>query len=106
MATGHLKLTPQELAAFDGSDPGKPLYIAVRGAVYDVSAGREFYGPGGPYHVFAGKECARALAFMKVTAEECNDDLSGATEKQLKTLADWESKFASKYGIKGQVVES
>lgn len=46
MATGHLKLTPQELAAFDGSDPGKPLYIAVRGAVYDVSAGREFYGPG------------------------------------------------------------
>lgn len=43
---------------------------------------------------------------MKVTAEECNDDLSGATEKQLKTLADWESKFASKYGIKGQVVES
>ncbi|MBT8453439.1 MAG: cytochrome b5 domain-containing protein, partial [Deltaproteobacteria bacterium] len=51
-----------ELAAYDGSDPGKPLLIGIRGQVYDVTRGRDFYGPGGPYAMFAGKDCTRALA--------------------------------------------
>lgn len=49
-----LRLTPQELAQFDGSDPSKPLYIAIRGKIYDVSASRQFYGPGG---LCAGPGC-------------------------------------------------
>jgi Cytochrome b5-like Heme/Steroid binding domain len=98
-------LTLVQLSQYDGRDAAKPLYLAVRGRIYDVSAGRSFYGPGapvasrhsvsvllvcaddrlpirawqhlpctlashlptgGPYAVFAGKECARALAFMQV----------------------------------------
>eukprot|EP00775_Hariotina_reticulata_P008133 gene8133-8327_t len=101
---GNLQLTLAELAEYDGKDPSKPLYISVRGTIYDVSSGRSFYGPGGPYAVFAGKECARALALMRVTAEDCNEDLQGATEAQLKTLADWEAKFTQKYGVAGRVV--
>eukprot|EP00879_Flechtneria_rotunda_P004699 GHRR01004963.1.p1 GENE.GHRR01004963.1~~GHRR01004963.1.p1 ORF type:complete len:139 (+),score=28.53 GHRR01004963.1:107-523(+) len=104
-ASGDKQLTLQQLAEYDGRDPSKPLYISVRGNIYDVSSGRSFYGPGGPYAVFAGKECARALAFMKVTAEDCNDSLEGATEAQLKTLSDWEAKFIQKYGIAGHVVQ-
>lgn len=46
VTVGDVRLTPQQLAGFDGSDPSKPLYIAVRGKIYDVSAGRSFYGPG------------------------------------------------------------
>lgn len=38
---------PEELAASDGSDPGRPILISIRGTVYDVSKGRDFYGPGG-----------------------------------------------------------
>jgi hypothetical protein len=45
-AAGDVRLTLQQLAAFDGSDASKPLYIAVRGKIYDVTAGRSFYGPG------------------------------------------------------------
>ena len=43
-----------ELVGYDGSDPNKPLLIGIRGQVYDVSRGRDFYGPGGPYGMFAG----------------------------------------------------
>jgi membrane-associated progesterone receptor component len=63
------------------------------------------YFVGGPYSIFAGKECARALAFMKITPEDCSDDLEGATEQQLKTLEDWENKFAQKYGVVGVLVK-
>lgn len=35
--------TADELARFDGQD-GTPLYLAVRGRVYDVSARPGFYG--------------------------------------------------------------
>lgn len=43
--------TVEELLAYDGSDASKPVYIAVKGVVYDVSASREFYGKGGRHRL-------------------------------------------------------
>jgi hypothetical protein len=40
----------------------------------------------------------------QVTAEDCSDDLTGASEAQLSTLADWEAKFVQKYGVAGRLV--
>ncbi|PNH01940.1 putative steroid-binding protein 3 [Tetrabaena socialis] len=57
----------------------------------------------GPYEAFAGHECSRALAIMKVEASECNDNLADCSEKQLKTLADWVAKFNSKYTVVGKL---
>mmetsp|Transcript_13828 Transcript_13828/g.34016 ORF Transcript_13828/g.34016 Transcript_13828/m.34016 type:complete len:103 (-) Transcript_13828:392-700(-) len=94
--------TAEELAHYDGKD-GKPVYLALRGQVFDVSEGRSFYGPGGPYEAFAGKECSRALALMKIDAAECNDNLEGLDDKCLQTLQDWTKKFTQKYKIVGQV---
>jgi membrane-associated progesterone receptor component len=42
-------------------DAGK-IYIAIKGKVYDVTKGAQFYGVDGPYHVFAGRDASRALA--------------------------------------------
>lgn len=97
-------ITAEALANYDGSDPWKPIYLAVRGVVYDVSNGRDFYGPGGGYAVFAGKEVARALALMSTDPGDCNDNLEGLTEEQLKTLEDWDRRFQSKYGVAGKIV--
>jgi hypothetical protein len=40
---------------------------------------------------------------LQVQADECTGQLDDVSEKQLKTLEDWEAKFAAKYGVVGQV---
>lgn len=37
--------TPKTLVPFDGKDGGRIL-LAIKGKVFDVTAGRSFYGPG------------------------------------------------------------
>ena len=39
-------VTLAELAKFDASDPLKPILVAIRGRVFDVTKGRDFYGRG------------------------------------------------------------
>lgn len=93
-----------ELSNFDG-EGGRKIYFSVEGVIFDVTAGRDFYGPEGPYAVFAGKECARALALLKIDEAACNDNLSGVDEAGLKILAEWVKKFKEKYPIKGRLVD-
>jgi predicted heme/steroid binding protein len=40
-------MTLDELAQHSGSDPAKPLCLAIKGTVFDVSKGSQFYGPDG-----------------------------------------------------------
>lgn len=58
---GPLYLTPEQLLAYDGTDPDKPIYLAINHTIYDVSANRKTYGPGGSYHVFAGVDASRGF---------------------------------------------
>jgi predicted heme/steroid binding protein len=48
--------TLDELAKYDGVvNPGSPILIGVDGTVFDMTLGKDFYGPGGPYEAFAGR---------------------------------------------------
>ena len=51
-----------ELADRDGSVEGDGPYVAVLGAVYDMSTSANFYGPGGNYAMFAGRDATLNLA--------------------------------------------
>jgi predicted heme/steroid binding protein len=57
----EVSLTDAQLASYDGTDPAKPIYLALNGTIYDVSASPSTYGPGGSYSFFAGKDAARAF---------------------------------------------
>jgi membrane-associated progesterone receptor component len=56
-----------------------------------------FYGPGGPYALFAGKDASRALAKMSFEDKDLTGDVSGLGPFELEALQDWEYKFMSKY---------
>lgn len=53
-------LTDSQLVAYTGADPNKPIYVALNGTIFDVSESPNFYGPGGHYHHFAGRDATRA----------------------------------------------
>jgi len=65
---------------------------------------RMFYGPGGPYAFFAGREASRALALMSFDPRDLNGNLEGLSEPELEVLQDWEYKFMEKYVKVGQLV--
>lgn len=98
-----MELTEQQLRQFNGSDPSKPIYVAVKGRIFDVTTGKSFYGPGGAYAMFAGREASRALAKMSKDEEDISASLDDLTDKEIGVLKDWEKKFEAKYPIVGRV---
>uniref|UniRef100_A0A0D9XNC2 Cytochrome b5 heme-binding domain-containing protein n=1 Tax=Leersia perrieri TaxID=77586 RepID=A0A0D9XNC2_9ORYZ len=68
-ATAHDQRPAAELRGDDGSDPLKPIYVSIRGKVYDVTTGR---------------------ALGKMSKDESDE---------LGVLADWETKFQAKYPV-------
>jgi len=77
-----------------------PIYVGAGDLVYDVSfGGVTFYGPGGPYHKFAGRDASRALATMSLDDENLdNTAIDDLTEKQQNTLNDWIKTFSERKG--------
>lgn len=65
-----------------------------------------FYGPGGPYALFAGKDASRALAKLSFEEKDLTGDISGLGAFELDALQDWEYKFMSKYVKVGTVKQA
>ncbi|KAK7311918.1 hypothetical protein RJT34_10390 [Clitoria ternatea] len=99
-----MELTAQQLAQYNGTDPSKPIYVAIKGRVFDVTTGKNFYGPGGPYAMFAGKDASRALAKMSKNDEDISSSLDGLSDKEICVLNDWENKFQAKYPVVARVL--
>ncbi|KAM0426946.1 hypothetical protein ACHAPT_007844 [Fusarium lateritium] len=72
-------MTLDELELYDGTDPDRPLLLAINGTIYDVSNGRRMYGPGGSYSNFAATDAARAFV-TGCFSEDRTADLRGMEE--------------------------
>lgn len=61
----------EDLKAYDGSadDNTGPILMAVKGDVFNVWKGRNFYGPGAEYHIMAGRDATRFLAKNRLEEE-------------------------------------
>ncbi|KAL1665622.1 cytochrome b5-like heme/steroid binding domain-containing protein [Schizophyllum commune] len=84
---GERLFTDRMLAQYDGSVPGRPVYLAIDGEVYDVSKGSA-YRPGGSYSFFAGKDAARAFG-TGCFKTHLTHDLRGLSESELKGIQHW-----------------
>ncbi|KAF9889968.1 hypothetical protein FE257_006842 [Aspergillus nanangensis] len=101
---------PTTLLEFNGEGE-RGVYLAVRGRVFDVTPGKNFYGPGGPYENFAGRDASRGLAFQSFDKEMLTEDLHGPLDdlkdlepEQVENLQSWEERFLEKYLVVGKLV--
>ncbi|KAK6058229.1 cytochrome b5-like Heme/Steroid binding domain protein [Cooperia oncophora] len=94
-------MTLSELRKYDGVQDEHILF-ALNGTIYDVSRGRNFYGPGGPYGALAGRDATRALSTMDVKdVRDEWDDHEDLTADQKDTANEWETSFKFKYPTVG-----
>ncbi|KAL3792032.1 hypothetical protein HJC23_011197 [Cyclotella cryptica] len=107
-----MTITREQLEEMDGFD-GAPLYLAIKGRVYDVSAGEKFYGDGKDYHEWVGKDASRSFGTgcrggIDRTGMEClSSSLEGLTEKELKEIDRWVELYEThdKYTFVGHLVD-
>jgi membrane-associated progesterone receptor component len=62
MTVNEQSFTAAELATYNGTEDGRPIYVAIKSQVFDVTSKKEMYGPSGSYHVFAGRDVSRVRA--------------------------------------------
>eukprot|EP00927_Polykrikos_kofoidii_P035461 TRINITY_DN30008_c0_g1_i1.p1 TRINITY_DN30008_c0_g1~~TRINITY_DN30008_c0_g1_i1.p1 ORF type:complete len:468 (+),score=71.28 TRINITY_DN30008_c0_g1_i1:46-1449(+) len=118
--SGQRIFSVDDLLKFDGLKSPE-IYISFFGTVYDVTCRPDMYGgsPPGPYHQFAGRECARALATMSMAPEDIDrvdlEDLTAVSAKVEKVLGseaavreavvkaarEWQERFSQTYTVVG-----
>ncbi|XP_026191850.1 membrane steroid-binding protein 1 [Cyclospora cayetanensis] len=99
--------------------PSNDLLVGIQGLVYNVGAneaGRMFYGPGGSYHIFAGRDATVALAKMALEEGMLNSlslcDLPFAqppakwvllSNEERNCIRQWARRCCSKYPLVGVI---
>ncbi|NWH66209.1 PGRC2 protein, partial [Geococcyx californianus] len=99
--------TLEQLREFDGVRNPRIL-LAVNGKVFDVTKGSKFYGPEGPYGIFAGRDASRGLATFcldKDALRDEYDDLSDLNAVQMESVREWEMQFKEKYDYVGRLLK-
>jgi predicted heme/steroid binding protein len=107
-AEEFMTMTAEELEEYDGLDGG-PLYIAIKGRVYDVTAKPGFYGEDGKYYLFVGKDATHSFATgcLDETEECLNSSTEGLTDAELKEVDRWVELYEThdQYTFVGFLVE-
>lgn len=102
--------TAEELKKFDGSSGGGAdddglIYLAIFGRVYDVSKGRDYYGPEAGYSIFAGRDAPVPFVTGTFTEEEAAKPWDEVPTNQHGALLSWRDFYENedKYPFVGVV---
>uniref|UniRef100_A0A1A8JJJ5 Neuferricin n=1 Tax=Nothobranchius kuhntae TaxID=321403 RepID=A0A1A8JJJ5_NOTKU len=90
-------LSRHELSLYDGEEGSRGLYLAILGQVFDVHKGHKHYGPGGAYHVMAGKDVSLAFITGDFTESGLTDDVSSLSPLQVVALFQWLAFYQREY---------
>eukprot|EP01038_Epipyxis_sp_PR26KG_P008391 gene8391-11348_t len=101
-------VTHEELADMNGQTEDTPIYVAVNGLVFDVTAGRAMYGPGKHYYGFVGRDASRAYATGCLKPECFVSSLDGLTIEESRQADKWIEFYHNhdKYFYVGRLVGS
>ena len=113
-AEDRMTITREQLEEMDGFD-GAPLYLSIKGRVYDVTAGAKFYAEGSEYHDWVGKDASRSFGTgcrnvdgTDRTGMDClSESLEGLTDSELKEIDRWLELYEmhDKYTFVGHLVD-
>ena len=92
-----------ELQPYNGDNETGPILLAVKGEVYNVYKGRNFYGPGGEYHIMAGRDASRFLAKNSLVEESIEEKDVPLNIAERASLESWYWIIRNKYDLVGQL---
>lgn len=104
--------TPKTLEPFSGNDKDGRILLAINRIVFDVTSGRNFYGPNGMYGNFAGRDASRGMAKQSFDLEMLTpidqpiDKLEDLKPEEIDNMKGWIEHFSNKYIICGKLVEN
>ena len=87
-------ITHEELQVNVGEKDGDPIWLSVLGEVYDVTAGKDFYGPKTSYGGLSGTDCSLCFVSGIFTKEEGAKDTSEIETNVLPGILDWRNFYA------------
>ena len=92
-----------ELHEYNGVNKGELVYLCVDGTVFDVTKGKQYYGVGGGYGLFAGNDITYSLAINSLNKKDLNIFEFELTEKQEKALKKWKAFYLKTYKVVGKL---
>jgi membrane-associated progesterone receptor component len=94
----------EDLQAYDGGrNETGPILLAVKGDVFNVWKGRNFYGKGGEYHIMAGRDATRFLAKNRLEEESDEEKSVDLNIAERANLEAWYWTIKNKYQLVGSL---
>lgn len=97
-------MTKEELKTYDGSPDSPGLYLAMMGQIFDVSKGKDHYGPNGGYSFFSAKDGTRAFVTGEFNEAGLIEDISGLSNGDYIGLKEWIGFYHKDYKYIGKLV--
>jgi len=96
--------TMEELKRHDGSNPDLPLYLAIIGEVFDVTKGKQHYGPGAGYSFFSGTDGTRAFVTGEFNETGLIPSVEGLPVNQVNDIQGWRDFYHKDYTFMGKLI--